>query len=155
MKKLTLILALVIAFVACKKDETAKIEEGNYLMFGHFYGMCVGDDCVEIFKLTSEKLYKDLNSNYPGQPPYNFSLLEDNQFNAVKDLPTYLPPELLADTNTYFGCPDCADQGGLFIEYKNGEGIKNWRIDQNISQVPEYLHSFIDKVNEKIGVINN
>jgi len=115
----------------------------------------MGDACIETYKLTDEKLYKDLSSNYAGRPPYEFVELGSEKFNAVKDLPDFFPQQLLADTNAYFGCPDCADQGGLFIEYKNGEVTKNCRIDQPKGQVPEYLHNFMDKVNGKINLINN
>ncbi|MEM9687322.1 MAG: hypothetical protein AAF934_10435 [Bacteroidota bacterium] len=54
-----------------------------------------------------------------------------------------------------FGCPDCTDGRGVFIQYSENGNVKSWRIDQIKVNVPGYLHNFIDKVNEKIDFINN
>ena len=77
MKKLLLILlCLPIIFTSCKKEEV-EISNNEYLIFGHFYGECIGEECVETFKLTDEKLYEDLNDNYSGTEPFNFVILGD------------------------------------------------------------------------------
>lgn len=81
--------------------------------------------------------------------------LNNDVFEQVKDIVDDFPNQLLSDDTAIFGCPDCADGGGLFIEYAQEGVIKSWRIDQVKSNVPAYLHDFIDKVNEKISIINN
>src|SRR5699024_2579495 len=118
---------------------------------GHFYGECVGESCVETFKLTENNLYEDTVDDYSHQ---NFELvkLENEKFEQVKDLTDYFPNQLLNDSRTVFGCPDCADGGGLFIQYSNNGNVKSWRIDQRKDKVPSYLHSFITKVNKKIEI---
>jgi hypothetical protein len=66
-----------------------------------------------------------------------------------------IPSELLeTESGKIFGCPDCADGGGLFIEYKSGKTHKFWVIDNMKYQVPEYLHPFMDKVRAEITKIN-
>lgn len=50
-------------------------------------------------------------------------------------------------------CPDCADQGGLYVEYRQGNAYGKWHIDQDKEEVPTYLHEFMDKVNETIRLI--
>ncbi|MEP5339198.1 MAG: hypothetical protein ABJL44_16330 [Algibacter sp.] len=157
MKKLIYIFLLSIVFFSCNPNDSTpneNNEENDYLIFGHFYGFCVGETCVEVFKLDSEKLYEDSNDNY-ANAPFNFEALETDKFELAKDLINFLPAELLSDTETTFGCPDCADGGGLFIEYSKNGVIQNWRIDQMQNNVPTYLHDFVDKVNEKIALINN
>jgi hypothetical protein len=42
-----------------------------------------------------------------------------------------------------------------FSQYSKIDLIKSWRIDQMKDNVPENLHEFIDKVNEKITLINS
>jgi len=145
------IISLVILLIgSCDKDNN---NDSNYLVFGHFYGECIGDGCVETFKLTDEYLYEDTNNNYSGND-LSFVLMDDNLFLAVKDLTDFFPNQLLEENESILGCPDCADGGGLFIQYfKDGE-LKSWRIDQMKNDVPEYLHPFMDKVNEKIALIN-
>ncbi len=145
----------LILFLGCNDEEEMKFNENNYLIFGHFYGMCFGEGCVETYKLTDSKLYEDSNDNYSGNEAFSFNELAKDKFDRVKDLIDYFPIELLSEENSIFGCPDCADQGGLFIQYIQNGDVKSWRIDQSQEHVPDYLHNFMDKVNEKIYLINN
>ena len=155
MKRLWVILPLLFIF-SCedKKEEKTEI---NYLIFGHFYGFCSGEECIEIFKLTETKLFEDINDNYPGQSPYDgsFEVIGNDKFKLVKDLMKYFPENILNESKLVFGCPDCADQGGLYIEYNVNGTARNWSIDQNKTQVPSYLHDFMDRINKKIKIIND
>lgn len=154
---MTIILAGILYSSCCREDVEQNISTESYLIFGHFYGECLGEQCVEIFKLENEKLFEDLDALYPNsQSIYSgeFTELEDNMYQLAKDLVDYIPEELLESTENVFGCPDCADQGGLYIEYKSGILLKHWMIDQSKTGVPGYLHEFMDKVNEKIELIN-
>ena len=140
--------------ISCDNNDEFELNETNYLIFGHFYGFCIGESCVEIFKLTDEKLYEDTTDNYSGED-LNFIQLGNDKFEQVKDLADIFPNQLLTDNTSTFGCPDCADGGGLFIQYSENGNIKSWRIDQVEGNVPAYLHDFMDAVNEKIGIIND
>lgn len=150
MKYIFLFLIVIGAFTSCNKD---KINEQNFLIFGHFYGMCVGEGCVETYKLTDVKLYEDIVDDYSGQN-LDFAALDSEQFELVNDLADYFPTQLLNENDTIFGCPDCADGGGLFIQHSYNGVLKSWRIDQVQNNVPSYLHDFIDQVNERIVLIN-
>lgn len=144
----------ILVNVSCDKDSEIGVIEFDYLIFGHFYGECGGEECVETFKLTSEKLFEDTKDIYLGAD-FNFIELGNDLFEQVKDLTDFFPNELLNDETSTFGCPDCADGGGLFIQYAEDENIKTWIIDQSQDEVPKYLHDFMDAVNEKIDIINN
>jgi hypothetical protein len=155
-KILILILVLFLSFFSsCKKDQGPKISEMDYLIFGHFYGMCQGDACVETFKLTDQKLYEDETDRYYGPYAFSFKELDNAEFELVKDLVDYFPPELLNETDSTFGCPDCADQGGLLVMISQNGNLKTWRIDQSKAAVPQYLHAFMDSVNVCIGLLSN
>ena len=151
-KVLTLLIAIVMT-TSCNKD-CITLNEQNYLVFGHFYGMCAGEGCVETYKLTDMKLYEDLIDDYSGQN-LEFVELENETFAQVSDLVDFFPNQLLSEEETVFGCPDCSDGGGLFIQYSDNGNLKSWRIDQFQNNVPSYLHAFIDQVNEAIVLINN
>ena len=153
--KLLLIALAFVNLISCNKDEQIEINENDYLIFGHFYGECLGEECVENFKLTDTKLFEDINDSYAGHIPFDFLELGNDKYIKVNDLASFFPPDLLKETMETFGCPDCADQGGIYIEYKKNEDIHKWKIDQAKDQVPTYLHEFMDKVNEKIALINN
>jgi hypothetical protein len=155
MKKIFLGLITIGVLISCdKKDDEININDQNFLIFGHFYGECFGEGCVETFKLTNEKLFEDTIDDYSGQN-LEFIELENDKFEQVKNLVDFFPNQLLNQNETVFGCPDCADGGGLFIQYSENGTVKNWRIDQAKRNVPTYLHNFIDQVNEKIKLINN
>lgn len=156
MRNIILSLLAIVFFSSCNNDDNKEINinEKNFLIFGHFYGMCGGEQCVETFKLTNKALFEDTIDDYNGQN-MNFIELGNDKFEEVKDLTNFFPNELLTQTDTVFGCPDCADGGGLLIQYSENGTIKTWRIDQSKTNVPNYLHNFIDKVNEKIQLINN
>ena len=151
-KALTLLIA--IAMTTSYNKDCITLNEQNYLVFGHFYGMCAGEGCVETYKLTDMKLYEDLIDDYSGQN-LEFVELENETFAQVSDLVDFFPNQLLSEEETVFGCPDCSDGGGLFIQYSDNGNLKSWRIDQFQNNVPSYLHAFIDQVNEAIVLINN
>jgi hypothetical protein len=151
-KAITLLIAIAMT-TSCNK-EGITLNEQNYLVFGHFYGMCAGEGCVETYKLTDVKLYEDLIDDYSGQN-LEFVELENETFAQVNDLVDFFPNQLLSEEETVFGCPDCSDGGGLFIQYSDNGNLKSWRIDQFQINVPSYLHAFIDQVNEAIFLINN
>ncbi|MEP2025028.1 MAG: hypothetical protein ABJH98_12080 [Reichenbachiella sp.] len=156
MKKIILGILTIGILLSCNSDDDSefKINAQNFLIFGHFYGECFGEGCVETFKLTDKLLFEDIADDYNGQN-MEFIELENDTYEQVKNLTDFFPNQLLNQNETVFGCPDCADGGGLFIQYSENENIKSWRIDQNKDNVPNYLHNFMDKVNEKIALINN
>ncbi len=154
MKKIILRFLTIAVLLSCNNDyNEIEINEKNFLIFGHFYGECIGEVCVETFKLTNKSLYEDTIDDYNGQN-MEFAELGNEKFVEVKNLTDFFPIQLLNQNETDFGCPDCADGGGLFIQYSENGNLNSWRIDQDKSNVPEYLHQFMDKVNEKIAFIN-
>ncbi|WP_298647052.1 hypothetical protein [uncultured Proteiniphilum sp.] len=151
-----LVCCLTVLFHSCEKNEI-KLADKDYIIFGSYHSMCSGD-CIAFYKLEENKLFKDTRTQYP--PLYsdgfytgNFAQLSQNQFEEVKDLLGYFPSDLLKESKSVIGCPDCVDYGGLYIEY-NVKGVrKYWHLDRMKSEVPEKYHAFIDKVDEKIVLL--
>lgn len=139
--------ALLVSF--CNKEEGSTVNDIDYLVFGHFYGHCLGEDCVKMFKVTKDQLFEDTTDSYLATE-FDFIELEEEKFELARELVQALPDQLLKEDKDTFGCPDCADQGGLYIEISNSGTTKSWRIDQNKSAVPGYLHDLMDQVNEVI-----
>ncbi|MFT5914743.1 MAG: hypothetical protein ACJAWV_000274 [Flammeovirgaceae bacterium] len=150
------ILLLVFTFSACDKEEEFGVDlsEGDYLVFGHFYGFCAGETCVENYLIKEGELYKDLKKDYLGRE-FDFQKLDNSEYLKVQDLTTSFPLELLNEQNERIGCPDCTDQGGVSISYSKNGNIRRWRIDQYKPSIPSYLHDFVDKVNQKISLLDN
>ena len=159
-KSILYLLSLIsISFFACEKDNMNSeivLSQSDYLVFGHFYGECVGEDCISIYRLEKYRLLEDTTDVYPSWTNFydgKYVRLNQLKFNAVKDLINDFPIELLSETNTIIGHPDGGDWGGLYIEY-NYNGIKKfWLLDKWKSNVPTKYHKFIDQVNAKISLI--
>lgn len=143
-----------LLFTSCSdSDNGVQVNKMDYLIFGHFHGECIGEGCVETFKLTGDRLYEDTLDHYNAEN-FEFVELSSEKFEQVKDIIEYFPTKLLNDKDTTFGCPDCRDQGGIFIQYSENGIVKSWRIDKDKDVIPTYLHKFVDKVNETIRLIN-
>ncbi len=156
MKKVFLLLILINGVLtSCHKEEdNLTLKKDNYFIFGNFYGECIGKNCVKTYKLTENKLFEDTIDDY-SHKRFSFVELEELKFNDVKDLWDCFPNKILSEDRTVLGCPDCHDQGGIFIQYYNNNKLRSWKIDNDKKSVPIYLHHFIDKVNEKIEQINS
>lgn len=146
----------LLALTSCGNDESnlELTELGEiYLVFGHFFGECAGESCVETYALTSDKLFEDSLDSY-NQVEFEFGELSDEKFDLVTGLENLFPNELLTVDQEVFGCPDCGDWGGIYVELvENGERYI-WRIDVNLDDIPLYLHDFVTEIIEKIRLIN-
>ena len=155
------LLPICIALISsCEKNECGFGNvDADYVIFGHFYGECFGEGCVEIFKVDDKTLLEDTLDMYPNRDefyPGQFATQWDNgKFELVKDLKTYFPEELLNETNPVIGQPDAGDWGGIYFELKRGSTHRFWILDQNDNYMPAIYNSFVDRINEKIAIINH
>ncbi len=149
---------LSTAFISsCKKECSCEQQFGDYLLFGNYYGMCAGEDCVEIFKIENGVLSEDSNDNYPSDSPYsgNYAVLPSAKYDLVKDLSNYIPAQLFNENDGYIGTPDAYDQGGYVLELKENGTHRYWRIDTDTSNTPDYLHAFTDTLRNYIDKISD
>jgi hypothetical protein len=157
MLKIFLPLILVFFFLlnSCKKNEP-DFSKFDYIIFGHFYGMCSGEECVEIFRLEKDVVLEDTLDLYPNFDNfYNGSYIELSQqkFTEVNDLRCSFPMDLLNESTKVFGTPDAVDQGGIYLGFKYNGTEKFFLFDNFKSNVPVKYHVFIDKINEKIELL--
>lgn len=155
MKAVSLILTSIamVLLNSCSKDPTIRLKESDYLIFGHFYGECSGEGCIEIFKLEQNQLSEDKRDHYPNPTDFydgDYVKLSQQQFDRTRDLTDYFPADLLNERDRVIGQPDAGDWGGLYIEYNYNGVRKFWLLDQAKRNIPTKYHGFIDKVNEKI-----
>jgi hypothetical protein len=147
---------LILGACHDKVDKSDPQDTGSYLVFGSYYGMCQGDDCVTFYLVRDGKLYKDKKHQYPTNGTLHegdYEAISDDKYQLVKDLSGKVPEKLLSESSTSIGCPDCADGGGIYIEINSTEGKRFWYLDNNDRETPEYLHDFIAEVNAKIKAL--
>jgi hypothetical protein len=152
---------LLTTSVACDKNcdqtDTGDLE---YMVFGHFYGECGGEGCVETYKIEDQRLFEDTLDLYPyyAQPAArSYIPLPDDKYELVKDLVAQFPDELYAESNHVIGQPDAGDWGGVYVEIKFFNDPSHsgfWLLDQMESNMPQVYNEFVDKINEKIALIN-
>jgi hypothetical protein len=149
------IFIVVLCFSACSKEDSSS--DSDYLIFGHFYGECGGESCIEIYKIDENGLYEDQNDIYPINLNFydgDFIKLPHHKYEEVKDLISYFPNGLFNESEIVIGSPDAGDWGGLYVEYNFDGKREFWLLDQLHQNVPHYLHAFIDEINYKISLIN-
>ena len=156
------IFCLVVCIEYSCKDEECGDPNGDleYFVFGHFYGECGGEGCVEMFKVEDGKLYEDDLDDYPNYTTpieAHWNELPGEKYDEVKNLSAEVPMELFDETDHVLGFPDGGDWGGIYVEFKysGNQASKSgfWLLDKNESNMAKVYNDFVDKIEEKIQLI--
>jgi hypothetical protein len=137
---------LILLFGGCNQDEQGQ----NSFIFGRYFGECIGD-CGTFYKLTDQSLLPD-NEAYFNSQKINFSNqpLSETKENLVRNLFKEFPKSLYDIKEHIIGCPDCADQGGYYLEVMEN-GVKHyWNIDRWAPEIDEELKSYLDKIDQTL-----
>lgn len=120
----------------------------KYIVFGGYAGFCPSN-CATLYKmdLTNGVLYVNRpNRFYPGQKDViTFSeVVSDTAarklaYNLIDAIPQSLQGEV---KEAVYGCPDCADQGGKYLEFELGEDIYKFNIDNTTNALPTELQEY-------------
>lgn len=146
-------LFLIVSQTACKEDEIPDIpieESDDYLIFGTIYGECISN-CVTAYKIQNNQLFEDNTEfNVLGDIPFSETPLPQSQFIIAQELLVVFPSELLDSEERTYGCPDCADQGTVYIELEEDDVKTIWRIDTDDIDDNQAVTDFKNKVLEII-----
>lgn len=136
-------------------DSGGVIAKQRVLVFGEAYGFC-GGDCAHFYKLEDNKLYADVENRYSESlPDFSAVPLEEAKFNTAKSLLNNFPEYLLNNPNKTFGCPDCADQGGIHLYYKEKGEVMFWHIDTFEDNQPQEIRTYIMQVRTILDQLEN
>ena len=131
--------------VSCSKKTTFDPNKVDSFVFGSAYGMCAGD-CAKFFAIANQQLFPDTMAYYTGFTGFSSTHLPDAKYQLAKQLVDEFPTYFINHPNTTFGCPDCADQGGIYIELKENGRVKKWSIDTDVSKQPAETKDYIAKL---------
>lgn len=160
MKTIIILTLPLVIFTACQSDnpspgaESQIFSENEYLIFGHFYGFCGGEECIEIFKVTNDALFEDTNDFYPNSDNIyeaKFIQLPESKFKHLNELNFEIPGQLFDETETVIGAPDAADGGGIYLQLPDG---RFWLLDMSLTYLPDYLHPLREQIRKAIAKIN-
>ncbi len=162
MKKIFLFaLTSVLLFPSCVKEEKTstttstcdKLGANDYLIFGTHYGLCAGN-CAHLFKLTSTAFFEDNMDRFLKDKPIEFktTALDAAKLDIAKSVCSAFPDALNNEKAETMGCPNCVDQGAIYIELSKGGVVKKWNIDpdKNASGVPDYVKAYTKTISDAV-----
>jgi hypothetical protein len=141
--KLLLIVISISLFSFCSKEKSLDFD---YFTFGTAYGECLGN-CARFFQIKDNKLYADdMNYYFNSDLKFLNEPLPAEKYNLAKKLIEDFPDYLRNNPNKTFGCPDCADQGGIHFVIKNNDKIEYWHIDTVLDNQPAEIKEYIQEM---------
>lgn len=156
-----LFLITMVTLMSCEKSKTECYvqppEQFSEFIFGTYYGECGGEGCIETFKIENGTLFEDEKDSYGGPFPYpgEWKALDPSKYELAEDLPNDFPSPLFDEPETTIGMPDAGDWGGIYLEVVTKKGHRlHWNIDTMKDHIPEYLHAFVESLQNTIIKIN-
>ena len=145
--KIVTFIVILILSSSCTKDNLDNIDSFS---FGSAYGFCQGN-CANFFIIKDGDIYPDDMDYYPGSSlKFKAEALPVEEYNLAKKLIDGFPEYLIENPNKTFGCPDCADQGGIHIEIEEKGQIKRWHFDTTISNLPTEIREYVQEISNVI-----
>jgi len=130
---------------ACEKEHCA-VTEDDIFVFGTWYGECAGD-CAGLYEIRHGKLYPDnINNLYLDSVTFSNVPLPDSSYQHARSLPGLLPNYLIQHPNETLGCPDCYDQGVIYVELRRKGKKTTWKLDTNTGALPPDVQAFAQQV---------
>lgn len=149
-----LCLAFMLTNCKTKLPENPAAQGASELIFGRYHGFCMGD-CVTLYKIADDQLFADQIKRLTEPDSLAFSTvpLSENAYKTAARLLADFPQELMKESQEVIGCPDCADQGGYYLEWRSGDVIRRWRLDTNHGDLPSYLATYTKRIESVLGAL--
>jgi len=155
MKRILSCLFTGMLLVSCgsSSEDAPKAET---LVFGTYFGMCQGT-CFVTYRLASGVLQADRNETYISGD-YTFEPTETlpaEDYTRVAGLLTTIPAVLRNGDGGTLGCPDCADQGGVYVDFTDAQGKRKvYYLDtNNTSDQAEAVVRFKTRILEAVDLL--
>ena len=149
--KIFLIVILILIGLSVIRIKPSRIA------YGQFAGECIGN-CGTIYEITSKGLRVDTTSFWQSRNGLGkfkikgqriFEESKEKYFDTKK---ISIPLIMLIDPRTRFGCPDCHDQGGYYLDYTLFGIRRYFEIDKESE--PLYFVGLTKNIDNKIDEIN-
>lgn len=145
---------------ACVKEEKSietpqsncnLLQGDDYLIFGKFYGFC-GGNCTHLYKMTATELFADNMDRYEYDKEVTFDKtnLGAAKIEIAKTVCSQYTSEIKNEKNERIGCPDCHDQGNIYVELKQNGKVQKWYIDPSLNAQPAYLQPFAKAIEDAV-----
>lgn len=145
--KIASFLVMLLFLSSCSEDN---LDNLDYFAFGNSFGMCQGN-CATFFLIKDKSIYPDDMDFYTGSSlKFKAEVLSNEKYDLAQELIENFPDYLIINPDKTFGCPDCADQGGIHIEIQEDGVIKRWHFDTTISNLPTEIQDYVQEISNVI-----
>jgi hypothetical protein len=132
----------------------------NYILFGVYCGKCTGH-CATMYQYNignSNTLFVDTTDSFLKNNEdviCQMQIHDSKKIELAKNVVQKIPDELLTTTEETkrFGCPNCADQCGIYFEIKQKAQVKKFYIDVDTSQLSGNMKSFSEFLKTTINTM--
>jgi len=152
------LIPLLFLLTACGEDTVSELKGSDSITFGQFFGFCMGEQCIEIYRLTATGLYEDTNDTYPARDKFyegKFTKMPDDKFKLAAGFENKIPSALLNQNERVIGQPDAGDWGGYYVEVNQNGKREFWIVDKNQLYLPENLKPFAQELGDLITLLSN
>lgn len=153
MKTMLALLTSLLLLISCSSDDPIVSED--HFIFGTTYGYCIGN-CTHLFKYEGGEVFEDEMERFFGE---DLVFSETNKPDIVpiaEELLNAFPQELIDSDQETYGCPDCADQGTIFLQREFGDNVRSWYIDTRAQDDwSKELKDFHKLISDRLGQIVN
>ncbi len=135
-----LLFSTLLVVASCADKENLPSVDEDYLAFGTYYGECFGN-CTQFYLIEDGEIYADdIEIGVPGELVFQSEPLAPDKYDIAVELVSGFPSDLLASDKRTYGCPDCADQGGIMLETRVDGEVTRWHIDtQDVDQSQQII----------------
>ena len=136
----------------------------DQIVFGKFCREC-GSHCATMYKFTMNGNQNSFSADYSDS--YFFTTREEQEFATSlndafhfkigQEIASEIPKKLLNSKKgqVRFGCPDCEDGCGMYLEINRGKKVQQFLIDYQTSELDSEIRGFAEFLKKKIVVLNS
>jgi hypothetical protein len=152
----------VMLLASCEEEQIANRSlSDSYLVFGTFAGLCQ-HNCVNYYLLDmQERMLYRLKSQENPSTGKDLDLLNAERmqlpgkdFQLAKRLADTLPNQIIEESDATIGCPDCLDQGGIYLSFSESGVIYEFLLDTRKEAIPTYLQNYADDLKNVLREIS-
>lgn len=137
------LLIFFISFSNCvKKNDSENTVAVSSLIFGKSVPLQEGN--VEYYKLDKQSIFPDSIINFNKELIFSVQPLSKEKHAKALPLLEKFPGFLMSNPDKTFGCPNCSDQGTIYLETTYQGKVMKWVIDP--INYPQELTDFIAEI---------
>jgi len=147
------VVAAILVLLSCEYKQVTpgdSFSSADSFTFGFAGGWCTG---ARFWLLRDQKLLVDsIKGCYRGETlAFQSTPLPSGSYALAKKILDDLPPYLFKNPTKTFGCPNCADQGTLYLGMTYKGSTYSWTLDPDTANLPTEIKGYVKEINELLS----